>query len=315
MTINSDLDTIERLTRELDTGSLTDSISSIVYKSNISQLLEKTLFEDAKTDLQELIDKYEPFINSSDLPENSPIRTIIDRAGAEILAVDAKNAIASTEPAAPAAPASEPAAAEPAQPASEFDINWEQVVVAPPQQQTDTAIIVLKHNESNSIFIVEASYYEQNTIPIATGIDPTDFTNVTVPDSLLDKIDAEMNRRDAAAAPAAPASEPAAAEPAAEPAAAEPTAPAPTFNAAQAAQKGRQLHNILNSGFLGYTNAQKQQQILTLIRSIRSRAEFDAVDAAFRSASRNNETILGWLSTEQWNTGPIRQHIQSLGAN
>lgn len=183
--IRDDLSNIQRLTQELQ-NNLTDGFVPISYKSSIAKLLEKTLVEDDKSDLEALINKYADFIESQQLPSDSEIRTIID---------SAKSAIASPGATRSLTPASNP---EP------FNINWENVIVAPVADQNDPAVIVLSSRENNSNYIVSARRYESNTIPIATGIDPTDFVNVNVPDSLLDKINAEMNRRGDAAGPVEP---------------------------------------------------------------------------------------------------------------
>jgi peptidoglycan hydrolase-like protein with peptidoglycan-binding domain len=92
--IQSDLETIDRLTKELKGNRLTDSFAKIQYKSSIAKLLEKTLFEDTRSDLENLIAKYNKLINSSDLPSESPIRKTIEDAEAAIIGQDTTNALA-----------------------------------------------------------------------------------------------------------------------------------------------------------------------------------------------------------------------------
>ena len=98
--IQSDLETIDRLTKELENNRLTDSFVKIQYKSSIAKLLEKTLFEDTKSDLENLIAKYNKLINSSDLPSESPIRKTIEDAEAAIIGQDTRTAIDNTAAAA-----------------------------------------------------------------------------------------------------------------------------------------------------------------------------------------------------------------------
>jgi len=84
------------LTKELKGNRLTDSFVKIQYKSSIAKLLEKTLFEDTKSDLENLIAKYNKLINSSDLPSESPIRKTIEDAEAAIIGQDTTNALGKT---------------------------------------------------------------------------------------------------------------------------------------------------------------------------------------------------------------------------
>ena len=96
VSIRSDLETIDRLTQELENERPNESFVKIQYKSSIAKLLEKTLFEDAKSDLEALIAKYSDLVNSPDLPADSPIRNVIDNAEAAILGQDARSAIGRT---------------------------------------------------------------------------------------------------------------------------------------------------------------------------------------------------------------------------
>ena len=83
---------------------------------------------------------------------------------------------------------------------------------------------------------------------------------------------------------------------------------------AAAAEKGKKLHDILDSGFLGYTNTAKQQAIISIIKTIRSREGFNIANTAFKKAAAKsgNEGILTWLKLESWDTTPIFTHVNSL---
>ena len=412
LAINQDFEKIAELTAALE-NNISDSFVKIIYKSKIAQLLEQTLVEDTRSELENLIAKYKDLLDSTILPDNAPIRTIVNNAETKMITIDAGTALG-TDTTSTAATAAEPIEGpykagdeitddiaaklttlgiDPGmggEPMTQEDADALNKGIADGtiEPEVEPEVVEPNYSSGNSYSFDDEFDFANNgknlepgtrvNIPGADGtikqfvitddgkltlLQPTepeagtgevepvanDWKDVTSGSEMIDgyslwrkeadewaqtingeqptdateeytnpamAIAAARRAKNAQEAEAKRIEDEAAAEAEAKRIADQRTAALTQIqstNTKQAQNYGVQLHDLLDSGILGYTNVRKQQEIIRIIQSIETKELYQVADAAFKNVTRRGETILGWLKDEQWDTKPAFDHVRSLG--
>ena len=369
LAINQDFEKIAKLTKELDSNK-TESFVKIVYKSRIAQLLEQTLIEAPRGELETLIAKYKDLLDSNILPDDAPIKAIVKNAKAKMVALDTVTAldvgisgsnsgeIAAQQKKVDDAQAeldrinndlvktiNTPVVSTEVEPEVEVDpdrpggdnnpfknqtdryawINAGRPDIWPPEAEAETLPASDWEDITKGSAMINGYSLFRNKLDgnwgytfAITGEKPSDDAESY--NVIAYAIAGARMHRDQAAEKQK-ADDLVKARLAAEKEkkrqdALKLAAPLRAIEAdkAAAAEKGKKLHDILDSGFLGYTNTAKQQAIISIIKTIRSREGFNIANTAFKKAAAKsgNEGILTWLKLESWDTTPIFTHVNSL---
>ena len=176
---------------------------SFTYKSNLAKLLEADLTDVETAELQELIDKYKDF--STEFPnfmDGLYTKAQEATAGVQTFPLD-NDEVVSTDNSDGSDAGTDGAATNGAPPTVEptveptVNIDWSQVIVAPPADQIDDDLILLKQTDLNSFYAVKAQkYVNRAAVPIAIDSPELEtFTNFTIPERLFNDINSEMDRR------------------------------------------------------------------------------------------------------------------------
>lgn len=347
LAINQDFEKIAKLTKELDSNK-TESFVKIVYKSRIAQLLEQTLIEAPRGELETLIAKYKDLLDSNILPDDAPIKAIVKNAEAKMVALDTVTTLGPAEVELVDGPYKEGDAItndiadkletlgiDPAmggEPMTLEDANALNKGIADgtiegPETVSKPATTNTATNKTfNSTYdAYKADNLKDGDIITINGIEaevkdgldgqqffvhpgtltPYDQTKPEV----VDNAEAEAEEKRLADELAAKL---AAAKLADEKEKAKIAAQMQSTNKQLARDQGVRLHDILDSGILGYTNKVKQQEIIRIILSIKTKELYQVADAAFKNADAKNAAILDRLKHELWTTKPAFDHVRSL---